>query len=53
MIAWIKNLFCGSTIDKLQRENEQLRLKLQERQDVINKTNSYWKGVVRNLKKRA
>lgn len=53
MITWIKNLLCGSTINKLREENEQLRLRLQERQEHINKTNSYWKGVIRNLKKRA
>ena len=39
-------------IDRLERENEELKIKLEERQLAINKTNAYWKGVVRDLKKK-
>lgn len=39
-------------IDKLEKENEELKSKLEERQLAINKTNAYWKGVVRELKKK-
>ena len=45
---WIKKLF---SISKLIRENEELKRKLEERQEAINKTNAYWKKVVRDLKK--
>ena len=49
MIKWIKRLL---GIERLQLENEELKKKLEERQLAINKTNAYWKGVVRDLKKK-
>lgn len=49
MIKWFKRLL---GIEKLQLENEELKKKLEERQLAINKTNAYWKGVVRDLKKK-
>lgn len=49
MIKWLKKVF---GIERLQQENEDLKRKLEERQLAINKTNAYWKGVVRDLKKK-
>lgn len=49
MIKWLRKIF---GIERLQRENEELKRKLEERQLAINKTNAYWKGVVRDLKKK-
>ncbi len=49
MIKWFKRLL---GIEKLHLENEELKKKLEERQLAINKTNAYWKGVVRDLKKK-
>jgi hypothetical protein len=48
MIKWFEKLF---GIERLKKENEELRKKLLERQQVINKTNAYWKSVVKNMKK--
>ena len=39
-------------IYRLESENEELKKKLEERQLAINKTNAYWKGVVRDIKKK-
>lgn len=49
MIRWFKKLL---GIERLELENEELKKKLEERQLAINKTNAYWKGVVRDLKKK-
>ena len=49
MIRWFKKLL---GIERLKVENEELKKKLEERQLAINKTNAYWKGVVRDLKKK-
>ena len=49
MIEWLRKIF---GIERLQQENEELKRKLEERQLAINKTNAYWKGVVRDLKKK-
>jgi len=49
MIKWLEKIL---GIERLKQQNEELRKKLEERQEVINKTNAYWKGVVRNLKKK-
>jgi regulator of replication initiation timing len=35
---------------RLREENERLRDRLAQNQDVINKTNAYWKGVIRKVK---
>lgn len=48
MIKWFKNIF---SINSLIKENEDLKKKLEDRQEAINKTNAYWKKVVRDLKK--
>jgi hypothetical protein len=48
MLKWLSNIF---NINSLIRENEDLKKKLEERQEAINKTNAYWKKVVRDLKK--
>lgn len=49
MIKWLRKIF---GIERLRQENEELKRKLEERQLAINKTNAYWKGVVRDLKKK-
>ena len=38
---------------KLQEEVNELKVKLQEKQEVINKTNAYWKKKVYELSKRS
>ena len=48
-MKWFKKLL---GIERLERENEELKKKLEESQLAINKTNAYWKGVVRDLKKK-
>jgi hypothetical protein len=45
-MKFLKNLFCKSQTEKLKKleeENGVLKQKLEERQEVINKTNAYWK----------
>ncbi len=42
MIKFIKNLFSNKCVD-LEKENQELKVKLAERQEVINQTNAYWK----------
>jgi hypothetical protein len=39
----IKKICCGKAIEELQNENKELKIKLEERQEVINQTNAYWK----------
>ena len=44
MIKWIKNLLTNyKTVKKLESEIEVLNDKIDEKQDIINKTNAYWK----------
>ena len=50
MWKFINNLFCGKVIIELEKQNEALKEKLQERQEVINQTNAYWKKKMYNLK---
>jgi hypothetical protein len=38
------------TVEKLKQENEMLKVKLEEKQKAINKTNAYWKGVIYKMK---
>jgi hypothetical protein len=38
-----------SRIKALQQENKELKLELLRRQEAINKTNAYWKGVIRKI----
>jgi hypothetical protein len=48
MMGFIKNLFSNKCED-LAKENEELKQKLIERQEVINQTNAYWKKKVYTL----
>lgn len=41
---------CSEQIAELQQQNQELRKELIKRQEAINKTNAYWKGVVRKLR---
>lgn len=44
----IKDLFKRkNNCEDLEKENEELKAKLAERQEVINKTNAYWKKKLR------
>lgn len=43
MLNWIKKFFANNNIKKLQEENFELKQKLNEKQEHINKTNAYWK----------
>ena len=46
-----KKLFkCNSQEETLRKEIEDLKDKLNERQDVINKTNAYWKKKMHQMK---
>jgi hypothetical protein len=52
MINWLKGLFINhKKVKELENEIEILNDKLIERQEVINKTNAYWKKRVYNQKK--
>jgi hypothetical protein len=48
MLKWLSNL---ANLNAIIRENEELKKRLEERQEAINKTNAYWKKIVRDLKK--
>lgn len=39
----IKKVCCGKALKQLEEENKELKTKLEERQEVINQTNAYWK----------
>jgi hypothetical protein len=44
MIKWIQSLFTNyKKVKKLENEIEVLNDKIDEKQDIINKTNAYWK----------
>lgn len=50
MIQKLLKMFkCSSQLKTLQQENMELRLELMKRQEAINKTNAYWKGVIRKM----
>lgn len=51
MRTLLSRLFCKKAIGDLEKENEMLKEKLQERQEVINQTNAYWKKKMYALKK--
>lgn len=42
---------CSNTVDALKQENEDLKLKILEKQEQINKTNSYYKKKIHNMRK--
>ena len=50
MIGFIKNLFKQKEIKELKAENEILKIKLEEKQEVINQTNAYWKKKLHAVK---
>lgn len=43
MLKWIKRLLGTDKIERLEKENADLKVKLTEKQEHINKTNAYWK----------
>lgn len=47
MFKWIHKIFFK--VKMLEKENEELRNKLEERQKTINKTNAYWKRRVHEI----
>ncbi len=52
MQEWLKKLFPWSRVKVLEQENKELREKLVERQEHINKTNAYWKRRINDLMRR-
>ena len=48
-LKWLKNLLPLSKLKALEEENKELKEKLAERQNAINKTNAYWKKKLREL----
>lgn len=46
------NIFKSRKVADLKKENAELKEKLQQRQEVINQTNAYWKKKLYNLKKK-
>lgn len=48
----IANVICKDEIEALENENKKLKMKLDEKQEVINQTNAYWKKKLYNLKKK-
>lgn len=52
MLNKLKEWFgCGEKLSTLEKENAELKEKLQQRQEVINQTNAYWKRKMYLLKK--
>lgn len=43
MSNWLTSLFPYKKLRTLQEENEDLKAKILEKQEVINRTNAYWK----------
>lgn len=52
MLKWLENIFGLKKIKKLESENKELKEKLIEKQEHINKTNAYWKKRMFELKTR-
>jgi hypothetical protein len=50
MIKWMKRLFCCGQVDDLNIEIVMLRNKIAEKQEQINKTNAYYKRIIRDMK---
>lgn len=50
MVKWIKRLFCCNKMDDLNIEIVMLRNKVSEKQEQINKTNAYYKRIIRDMK---
>ena len=51
MKKFLSKLFCGDALKNLEKQNQILKEKLEERQEVVNQTNAYWKKKMYNLKK--
>jgi hypothetical protein len=51
MLKKILSIFSSSKIKELTKENQELKLKLSEKQEVINQTNSYWKKKIHSINK--
>lgn len=52
MLKWFKKIFGLKKIEQLESENKELKEKLVEKQEHINKTNAYWKKRMFELKTR-
>lgn len=52
-LSWLKKLLPFKKIEDLERENRELKDKLVERQEHINKTNAYWKRKMNDINNRA
>ena len=50
MIKWFKHLFSFKKITTLENEICTLKNKVAEKQEQINKTNAYYKRVIRDIK---
>lgn len=50
---WLKKLLPLKKIEQLERENKELREKLVERQEHINKTNAYWKKKMNDVNRKS
>jgi peptidoglycan hydrolase CwlO-like protein len=50
MIRWFKNLFSFKKIADLENEITTLKSKVVEKQEQINKTNAYYKRIIRDIK---
>jgi hypothetical protein len=48
-LNWLKKLLSSKKIEELERENSELKEKLVERQEHINKTNAYWKKKMNDI----
>lgn len=54
MINWLKGLFTNyKKVKKLEKEVEVLNDKIIEKQEIINKTNAYWKKKIYNQTKKS
>jgi hypothetical protein len=51
MLKWISSIFKNKKLEELNKENKDLKLKLVEKQEVINQTNAYWKKRLHAVKK--
>jgi peptidoglycan hydrolase CwlO-like protein len=49
MLNWIKSLTKRNEIESLQKQVEELKNEISGKQEVINKTNAYWKKKLYNL----
>jgi peptidoglycan hydrolase CwlO-like protein len=50
MIKWFDKIFCSKRITALENEIDTLKNKVLEKQEQINKTNAYYKRVIRDIK---